>query len=269
MLPKITKRDGPEIISGHLSQVTGVGGLLHIGGGHHHCSRAFENKPSSLIRALAPFGRIHIKGLIQSVLIVLTLFSCVVVAANKNTLVSVNKLCASASFSFETDSIDPVVQYHTIVDMIANRDERPTLKIYGNGRVQVHHPDYKKNAGDYEMQLSQQELISLLETFANDDLMDFDSAKIKQHKKTIDNALKKQGKLYYISDSVTTQIDINLKSYKSAKTNIHQNNFKKRIRLKDIDHDVKRYKTIGEIQKAGNSIDKLRSLLTRDELKRK
>jgi hypothetical protein len=211
---------------------------------------------------------IYIKGLIQSVLIFLTLFSCCVVAANENTLVSVNKPGASASFSFETDSIEPVIQYHNIVDMIANRDERPTIKVYGNGRVQVHHPVYKKNAGDYEMQLSQQELILLLETFANDGLMDFDSAKTNQHKQTIDNALKKQGKLYHISDSVTTHIIINLKGYKSSKTNIHQDNFKKHIRLKNIEHDVKRYKTIGEIQKAGNSVGKLRSLLKRDELKR-
>ena len=212
---------------------------------------------------------IHIKGLIQSILIVLTLFSFGVVAANKNTLVSVNKPGASASFSFETGSIDPVIQYHNIVDMIANRDEQPTIKVYGNGRVQVHRPVYQKNSGDYEMQLSQQELISLLETFANDGLMEFDSAKTEQYKKEIDNALKKQGKFYHISDSVTTQIEINLKSYKSARTNIQQNDFKKHIQLKDIEHDVKRYKSIVEIQKAGNSIGKLRSLLKRDELKRK
>ena len=56
MFPKITKRDGPEIISGHLFRVTGTGGLLHIGGEHHLCTRAFENKPSSLLRALTPYG---------------------------------------------------------------------------------------------------------------------------------------------------------------------------------------------------------------------
>lgn len=212
---------------------------------------------------------VHIKGLIQSLLIALILSSFSVTAANKNTLVSVNKQGSLTSFTFETDAIEPVIQYHNIVDMIADRDDQPTMKIYGNGLVQVHHPVYKKNTGDYEMQLSQKDLISLLETFANDGLMDFDSAKIKQRKKTIDDELKKQGKLHHISDSVTTQIDINLKSYRSSKTAIQQSGYKKRIRLKDIEHDVKRYKSVSEIQKTGNSIGKLRSLLSHDKLKRK
>ena len=55
MRPKITKMGGSEIISGNLSQVTGTTSLLHIGGGHHRCIRAFENLPSSLIRALTPY----------------------------------------------------------------------------------------------------------------------------------------------------------------------------------------------------------------------
>ena len=59
MFPKITKRDGPEIISGHLSQVTEICGLLHIGGEPHRCTRAFENKPSSLIRALTSYRLIR------------------------------------------------------------------------------------------------------------------------------------------------------------------------------------------------------------------
>lgn len=175
----------------------------------------------------------------------------------------------SSSFSYDMNSSEPVIVYHNVVHMLKNRDEQPMLKIYGNGLVQVHHPVYTNNAGDYEMQLSQQELGELLESLSDDGLMAFDDAKVKQKKKDMDRIKSQRGELYYISDSVTTEIQINLKKYKPANSAINHTNFKKRIRLKDIEQDLKQYKSIDEIQKTGKGINKLKSLLSRNELKRK
>ena len=211
---------------------------------------------------------LNIARITRFLFIVFALVFCGNVAAKDNTLVNVNKPGAAA-FSFDTASLEPVIVYHEVVEMIANRDEQPMLKIYADGRVQVHHPVYKKNAGDYEMQLSQQDLVSLIASLADDELMDFDTEKVKKDKQKVDKELKKQGQFFYISDSVITHIDINLKGYKSVKTNIQKTDFKKNIKLKDIDFDAKQYKNLSVIQKTANSVNRLKALLDRKELKRK
>ena len=206
--------------------------------------------------------------LMWSSLVVFALVFCGDVAAKDNTRVNVDKP-GVASFSFETDSDLPIIVYHDVVEMIANRDEQPLLKIYADGLVQVHHPVYKKNAGDFEMRLSQQELVALLESLAENGLMELDTKKLKLQKQKADNENKEPGKFFHISDSVVTRIEINLKDYKSAKTKIRQTDFKKRIQLRNIEQDIKHYGDIEAVRKTDKNVSKLKSLLKREELKRK
>ena len=55
--------------------------------------------------------------------------------------------------------------------MIANPDPTPFVRVYGNGRVVVHYPDYMKKAGDYELELSEEEIESLLQSFSDQSLL--------------------------------------------------------------------------------------------------
>lgn len=213
--------------------------------------------------------RAYFKKSFQSGIIFLMVFSPEIYAANENSLVNVTSSSSAASFSFETDSVEPILRYHEVVHMIANRDEQPMMQVYGSGLVKVHHPVYKKNAGDYEMQLSQQELVAILESLAGDGLMDLNVEKVKNKKQKVDKELRKQGDLFYISDSVTTHIDIKLKHYKPANKKLKVKDYKKSIRVKDIEHDVKRYKSIEEIQKTSKSITLLKKIMKNDKLKRK
>ena len=210
----------------------------------------------------------YIKRLFLSVLIMLCLFSSSAFALDENTLVRVEK-AGGVTFGYETSSLDPVIVYSDVIHMIANRDEQALMTIYGDGTVLVHHPVYMKKAGDYEMKLSQPELTALLETLADDGLLEFDAAKTERDKKLYDSTNNPSGNLTHISDNVTTQIAVSLKEYKPATSNTKQLNYKKNINLKNIEHDLKRYAAVGQIQKLGNSINNLKALLVRDELIRK
>ncbi len=55
--------------------------------------------------------------------------------------------------------------------MIANPDPTPFIRVFGNGKVIIHYPAYMKKAGDYTLQLSQEELDKLLKNFATEELL--------------------------------------------------------------------------------------------------
>lgn len=52
--------------------------------------------------------------------------------------------------------------------MIANPDPTPFVRVYTNGQVLVHYPAYMKRAGDYTLNLDDDELQALLVSFSND-----------------------------------------------------------------------------------------------------
>lgn len=52
--------------------------------------------------------------------------------------------------------------------MIANPDPTPLVRVYPDGKVLVHYPAYMKRAGDYTLNLDNDELQELLVSFSND-----------------------------------------------------------------------------------------------------
>lgn len=169
----------------------------------------------------------------------------------------------SAGFRFATDDAvnQPVIHYQQNIQMLAGTDDRPSLQIFGNGRVLVHYPVYMKKAGDYEMQLDEAELVNLIQDMSGNGIMEFDEkkhkGKIKGHKK----ALQAQGQFYEISDAVETVVDITLDEYQKNKKSKKIKNFHKQVRWKNIEHDAARYKHDSEIIKANNSVTHLKGLM--------
>ena len=169
----------------------------------------------------------------------------------------------SAGFSFaDNDAVtEPVIYYQQNIQMLSGINDRPSLSVFGNGRVLVHYPAYMKKAGDYEMQLDDVELVNLLQSLANNGIIGFDENKVKADLKAYKKALKDKGQFYEISDAEETIIDIKFDEFQKNKTSKKIKGFHKQFKWKNIEHDASRYKHDKDITKANNSVTKLKGLM--------
>ncbi len=169
----------------------------------------------------------------------------------------------SAGFRFATDDAvsNPVIHYQLNIHMLSGINDRPSLKVFGSGRVFVHHPVYMKKAGDYEMRLDMAELVALLGSLSRDGLMDFDEKKVRLNKEKYRASLAAKGQLYEISDAVITSIEIRLDEYQKNKSAQKITNFHKFVQLKNIEQDAKRFNFDSDITKANNSALNLKALM--------
>ncbi len=94
-----------------------------------------------------------------------------------------------------------IISFREIFPEFADQDSTPLLRIYGDGRVIVHHPTYMKFAGQYEMHLSPQELDELVYQLTSA-LNNFKINEIKRQKAEAD--IKYVNSLTRIEDLVVT-----------------------------------------------------------------
>ncbi|MCH8148015.1 MAG: hypothetical protein IH987_08490 [Planctomycetes bacterium] len=66
---------------------------------------------------------------------------------------------------------EPMLELRYEGGMIANPDPTPFVRVYPGGRVMVHYPAYTKRAGDYSLQLNDEELQALLASFSNEGVL--------------------------------------------------------------------------------------------------
>lgn len=75
-------------------------------------------------------------------------------------LISVNIACGQSSASRKALP-RILIQLEYDAPMIADQDTTPLLRVYVNGQVLVHYPDYTVRAGDYGVQLNEKELAEI------------------------------------------------------------------------------------------------------------
>ncbi len=78
------------------------------------------------------------------------------------------------SFTYEEASEEPLLALSYEGGLIQDPDTTPFVRVYPNGRVLIHYPAYMKKAGDYELQLDDEELQRLLDSFADQSMLDLD-----------------------------------------------------------------------------------------------
>lgn len=78
------------------------------------------------------------------------------------------------SFTFEEASEEPLLELSYEGGLIKDPDPTPFVRVFPNGRVLIHYPVYMKKAGDYELHLDDDELQQLLESFADQSMLDLD-----------------------------------------------------------------------------------------------
>ena len=78
------------------------------------------------------------------------------------------------SFMYERVSEAPLLELSYEGGRIRDRDPTPFVRVFPNGRVLVHYPTYMKKAGDYELNLNDDELRQLLDSFADQSMLELD-----------------------------------------------------------------------------------------------
>ncbi len=177
----------------------------------------------------------------------------------------------AAGFKFTKNGVDnrsgadffsqPIVHYQQNIHMLSAVNDRPTLQVYGDGRVLVHYPAYMKKAGDYEMQLEAVELIDLLHSLSDNGVMDFDTKKHKAGRKAEKQSLKAKGQYFAISDTVETVVEIRLDEYQKNNSSKKISNFYKKFEWDNLEHDAKRFKKIKEFARSNQSVNEIKRMM--------
>jgi hypothetical protein len=156
---------------------------------------------------------------------------------------------------------EPLIYYRQIIELLSPTNDMPSLKIFGNGHVEVHFPVYMKKAGDYEMYLDDSEVIELIRTLAHYNIMRFDHQAVSAQVSAIENAHRAQGRLHHVSDAVISIIEIKLLDYRENSAAQITIDFHKKIQWTNLEHDVKRYPDISGIADINYAVSNLQALM--------
>lgn len=99
---------------------------------------------------------------------------------------------------------------------IEDPNPEPLVRVYGDGRMVVHQPVFRKNAGDYETYLTDGEIAGLLTSLSAKGVMNFDHGAARAAKRSAQRSRAAAGELFHRSDGTRTTIKVNLKTYRAA-----------------------------------------------------
>ena len=176
----------------------------------------------------------------------------------------------AAIFEFSHAPGSLIVSYALHIGEIAGVDRGPTLHIYGDGLAHVYYPAYMTRAGDYGIQLSEDEMVSLLESLVADGVIEFDSAGARVTARETD-ALRREreGTMHYVSDPSTSVIEMNLLSYTPlGASSLQKTNVNKTIRWSGLQSDARLYPNHAVIQNLAVAERRLRAFMDRPDLVR-
>lgn len=93
-------------------------------------------------------------------------------------------------------------------------DDSIEVKVWGDGRVEVHRPSYLRHAGDYEVRLSAAELHQLVSELARHGVLSFDATAIREQ---LDRAeasrQQRKGSVVHVTAGATVEIEVGLRRY--------------------------------------------------------
>ncbi len=172
-------------------------------------------------------------------------------------------------FQFSSEAVDPVIEYTLIHHMLAEQDPQPLVRVYGDGRVHVHIPAYMKRAGDYELRLNKAALDALVLSLAEDGIIDFSPAAVRQQKQQFESQQRaSHGTLFHVSDVTETVIQIRLDEYQSGPGAGRIKNLKRRFSWNNLEHDARRFRQLAAIQRAASGAGRLHGFLSNPGLRR-
>lgn len=167
-------------------------------------------------------------------------------------------------FQMPTDPGVPVISYSETPELLGNPDRTPRVQVFGDGLVWVHYPVYMKKAGDYQMQLSRDQLLGLLREV--EPLIDFDKQAVSQARHMAGQArIARSGMLFYRSDSLLEEIELNLASYQASQ-GAPARAIEQKYSWTDIRIEAQDFPEISELQDLDRARRSIRALLDSQNL---
>jgi hypothetical protein len=162
------------------------------------------------------------------------------------------------------------LEYHA--NEVAEGDGEPRLRIYGDGTAVIHYPAYMKKAGNYMLQLTNQEMVGLFQAILKSGILAFNRGWVEQRKAQIEEKRRAQetgepAMLYEVADADIVQVVCRLKRYAPQGFRAGaQTDFEKRIVYEGLQTDVERYPQIGALKGLRTIEQLLLSLTQRKDL---
>jgi hypothetical protein len=170
---------------------------------------------------------------------------------------------APQRFAYSRDASTVVLRFAEVVSAIEDPDPGPSLRVYGDGRVQVHYPRYMLRAGDYTLQLAPAELNQLVRSLVSRGLAEFDASGVRRRKRNIEAG----SDVFFESfDAVTTEIELRLERYQPRDGTGPDRRVHKQVAWPALRADAKRHPQIAEIQDLAAAQRELLSLMHRPDL---
>jgi hypothetical protein len=167
-----------------------------------------------------------------------------------------------------------LMSFREILPEYAEQDKTPLVRVFGDGRVLVYHPHYMKQAGEYEMRLSDDELNDLLLQVSSA-LIGFNAKDVKQQMRASDQLLEaaatrgEEIMFFAEADAEISVFEVNISSYQTAEGDAEVlHNPVLRQSWEGLRFDAADYVGIEPIQKLKNAGDALKALSKRAELVR-
>lgn len=169
-------------------------------------------------------------------------------------------------FAWNRDPSAVVVSYREVWGELAEQDPIPLIRVFGDGRVLVHHPVYSSKAGDYEVWLQPVELESLLSSLLAKGLATFEPSAVEGLKQSNEQsrlnaalAVQKPTEVFMVADDSTSVFELNLTAVSSGE-------LKRKVSWLGLGTDAERYPDIEPIQQLRAAEVQLRALLEHEEL---
>jgi hypothetical protein len=136
----------------------------------------------------------------------------------------------------------------------------PSTRIYGDGRVHVHHP-FSRDAGDFEAWLTLPDLDSLLRRFAADGLLALDLRAVKEQRAAAERRRAKEtGGVPMAVDAATVTLTMHLVQCAPAGASVPENDYWRAISWYALAEDAKWYPEVKPIVRLNRAVSLLMDL---------
>ena len=153
-------------------------------------------------------------------------------------------VAVAAQSSYELSSSPDVVVLQLSEDVgIRNADDTPLVRVYGDGRVAVHFPDYMRRAGDYELRLPEGAVRELVGA-AVEAMVPFDAAAAESQVLALRTAERDRGLIVSVSDAATTILEVRFERYRPEGATRDVRGGVRRVVWKGLRNDAGRFQDV-------------------------
>ena len=172
--------------------------------------------------------------------------------------------------SYSNDPQTVVASYTVAVGELNDGDPGPSVRVYGNGRADVHRPRAMKNAGDFRTQLSKAEMDNLIGALVANGVLDFDAAAVRQAKL---DALARRGGggaepvLKETTDPAIVTIELRVRR-NSAGGGAAGSDVSKTVKWVGLESDVQQFPDVAALRQLDAAQKRMQAIMDRPDLVR-